>query len=258
MDAAFEGTGAWIFLSHSHKDFDKVRELRNKLEAMGHHPLMFFLKCINDDSEVDDLVRREIEAREWFILCDSDNSRVSRWVRREVDIIRSGQDKVYTVVDLDAPIQSQVEQARALTKRATVFISCAHADQPIANEIAGVLRDHDFGTFNAAEDLTVGSDCQTTIRDQIRGAAEHGFVLVLVSQSSMRSLWVAEEIKTAFSLTHFGTSNYNANVVPVVLDRGAIAEGSPLMKTQWVDFSEGSNKDNTERLIAELKKRKMQ
>jgi hypothetical protein len=39
-------TGAWIFLSHSNKDFEKVREIRNDLEQLGHRPLMFFLKCL--------------------------------------------------------------------------------------------------------------------------------------------------------------------------------------------------------------------
>ena len=45
-----QGNGAWIFMSHSHQDYDKVRALRNELEKQGHHPLMFFLKCLNDDS----------------------------------------------------------------------------------------------------------------------------------------------------------------------------------------------------------------
>jgi len=55
--------GAWIFLFHSHKDFDKVSGVRNVLEGHGHHPLMFFLKCLGDDDEIDGLIRREISAR---------------------------------------------------------------------------------------------------------------------------------------------------------------------------------------------------
>ena len=41
--------GAWIFVSHSHKDIEKVREIRNELERRGHNPLLFFLKCMDDD-----------------------------------------------------------------------------------------------------------------------------------------------------------------------------------------------------------------
>lgn len=42
--------GGWIFLSHSNKDFDKVRCVRNALEEREFRPLMFFLKCVDDDS----------------------------------------------------------------------------------------------------------------------------------------------------------------------------------------------------------------
>lgn len=67
-----EQSGAWIFLSHSNKDFEKVREIRNELEKRGHKPILFYLKCLeNDNAMLPDLLRREIAAREWFILRDS-------------------------------------------------------------------------------------------------------------------------------------------------------------------------------------------
>jgi hypothetical protein len=50
------GEGAWIFLSHSHRDLHEVRHVRDALEAKGHQPLLFFLKCLDDDAEIDDLI----------------------------------------------------------------------------------------------------------------------------------------------------------------------------------------------------------
>ena len=38
----------YVFLSHSHYDFDKVCRLRNLLEAEGFKPLMFFLKAFEN------------------------------------------------------------------------------------------------------------------------------------------------------------------------------------------------------------------
>jgi hypothetical protein len=32
--------GAWIFLSHSHPDIDKMRQIRNALESKGHYPVI--------------------------------------------------------------------------------------------------------------------------------------------------------------------------------------------------------------------------
>jgi hypothetical protein len=92
--------GAWIFLSHSTKDWDEVRRVRNLLEEKGHRPLVFFLKCLTEHSELDDLIRREIDARSWFLLCDSESARQSSWVQAEVAYIKEMQGKYYEEIDL--------------------------------------------------------------------------------------------------------------------------------------------------------------
>ena len=57
----------YIFVSHSHKDINKVRLVRNYLEDRGAEPILFFLKSVTDDNEVEDLIKREIDARLWFL-----------------------------------------------------------------------------------------------------------------------------------------------------------------------------------------------
>jgi len=42
-----------VFLSHSHKDYDKVRMISDILENQQLRPLMFFLKCLEDDKKID-------------------------------------------------------------------------------------------------------------------------------------------------------------------------------------------------------------
>ena len=39
-----------IFLSHSHKDYEKVRKIRDILEMLECEPLIFFLKCLDDQN----------------------------------------------------------------------------------------------------------------------------------------------------------------------------------------------------------------
>ena len=59
----------WVFLSHSSKDYDKVCLVRNELEKYNFRPLMFFLKCLDDDKynkEVENLIFREIDSRSRF------------------------------------------------------------------------------------------------------------------------------------------------------------------------------------------------
>ena len=59
----------YVFISHSHKDIKKVRKIRNMIENSGFEPLYFFLKCLTDDV-VEGLIKREIDARDWFVYVD--------------------------------------------------------------------------------------------------------------------------------------------------------------------------------------------
>ena len=61
MNRPAERQGTWIFVSHSHRDLENVRRVRNQLERRGHIPRRFFLKCLaNDDARLPALIREEI------------------------------------------------------------------------------------------------------------------------------------------------------------------------------------------------------
>ena len=101
----------YVFLSHSHYDFDKVCRLRNLLEAEGFKPLMFFLKAFENpkfEPMLKPILKEEIDKRERFILCRSENSRKSEWVRFEEECVKS-KNIPYEVIDLDADENVQLE-----------------------------------------------------------------------------------------------------------------------------------------------------
>jgi len=100
---------AWIFVSHSTKDLDKVRAVRNAIENIGGEPVLFFLKCLSDQDEIDELIKREIEARNFFLLCDSNNARSSKWVQEEVEHVHSLNRKRIEVINLYADWKKQLE-----------------------------------------------------------------------------------------------------------------------------------------------------
>jgi hypothetical protein len=84
-------SSAWIFVSHSVQNLEEVRRVRNFLEEQGANPILFFLKCVREDDELDSLLKREIEARNFFLLCDSEAARNSRWVHEEVEFVKARQ-----------------------------------------------------------------------------------------------------------------------------------------------------------------------
>ena len=115
------GKNAWVFVSHSNKDFIKIIKLRNKLEEKFYKPLLFFLKCLDDDKEIFELIKREIKARDRFILCDSKNSRHSKWVQREIDYIKS-LNRPYEIIDIESSDKEIDEAIDRFDHRSTVYI----------------------------------------------------------------------------------------------------------------------------------------
>ena len=113
----------WIFLSHSNKDFKKVREIRNYLEEKDCRPLMFYLKCLSNDDEINDLIRREIDCRTRFIICDSENARASKWVQSEINYIKS-KARNFEVLDLfSTTLVSSIPAVYLLYKDENYFVS---------------------------------------------------------------------------------------------------------------------------------------
>ena len=223
---ADSGQGAWIFLSHSNKDFEKVREIRNELEKRGHKPIMFYLKCLeNDNAMLPDLLRREIAAREWFILCDSPNAQASRHVRDEVELIKSMEGKAFEVVDLSKGLQTELHKLIRVTKRATVFISYASADRETADRIRRGLLLHEF-SVRTQEDIGASSQTiQSIITLRIDEAIEHGFALLLLSEASLKSQYCGQEALYALDKA---AASRRSNVVPVVIANfQAIKESLP-------------------------------
>jgi hypothetical protein len=192
--------GAWIFISHSHKDITGVRAIRDELECMGHQPLLFFLKCINDHDELDGLIKREIDARNFFLLCDSEASRSSNWVQREVAYIKSLPNRVVHTVDLGADSSVQVHAIRELSRQATVFMSYARSDWPLVAPIHDALVAAEYRVWQDLPSVESGETVQDQILDGLRKASHNGFVLLFLTNNSLASPWCREEMVAALQL----------------------------------------------------------
>lgn len=136
----------WVFLSHSNKDYEKVRQVRNMLEDQSLRPLMFFLHCLNDDDEIDSLVKREIDSRTRFILCDSENARKSHWVQKEVEYIKS-QNRICETIDLSKSKEEIMSTLRNFINKTRIFISYNRDVFPLAEMVYNRLRLYDFSVY---------------------------------------------------------------------------------------------------------------
>lgn len=136
----------WVFLSHSNKDYEKVRQVRNMLEEQSLRPLMFFLHCLNDDDEIDSLIKREIDCRTRFILCDSENARTSKWVQKEVEYIKS-QNRICETIDLSKSMDEIMATLQDFINKTRIFISYNREEYALAEMVYNRLSLYDFDVY---------------------------------------------------------------------------------------------------------------
>ena len=192
--------GCWIFLSHSSKDIMRVRMIRNAFEKNGQNPLAFHLRCLTTDTEegkreLDNLIKREIEAREWFVFCESDAARASQYVRMEKEYIKKFPNKKIWTIDMtlsDEEIIQRVEEICTLLK---VFVSYRESDcAEIMDLIADELEKKDFDV-RLHETLSAGTSWLAETKRDIKEAATSGFILILITPKYLESVYCQAELR---------------------------------------------------------------
>lgn len=236
----------WIFLSHSNKDYELVRKVRNLLEEQGKRPLMFFLKCLDDDNEVFELVKREIDARSRFILCKSRNTENSDgWVQKEFRYIQE-QNKPYEIIDLENSGSFNDSIVR-LIRRSKVFISYSNQDRDFVRILEKELEKNAFDVWTDYCNLNAGDNFATQVVTAITDAAEKGYVLYIGSRNSMNSEWIKKEIEIAINKEGF--------IIPCMIDKSSRnIPDIKLQNYQWIDASDGTMQEKVQQIVLELKR----
>lgn len=236
----------WVFVSHSTKDFEKVRILRNKMEEIGMRPLLFYLKCLKDKPEVLELLKREIEVRPRFLLCDSPNSRGSEFVDEEVRHIKS-LNRQYVTVDLNDE-SSYDEKIRELKRRSQIFLSYSSQDYDLVRKLTIALQEVGFNVwFNVESNLATGYQKRIMIIDSM----DKGYFIPLISKSYLNCEWCREELKGA---TLYNAELSDQRVIPVCIDEDSLKLCSDLFPLFCDGTEEGIKKLVTEIQQIDLKK----
>ena len=216
----------WVFLSHSNKDYEKVRLVRNMLEEQSLRPLMFFLHCLNDDDEIDSLIKREIDCRTRFILCDSENARKSHWVQKEVEYIKS-QNRICETVDLSKSMDEILQTLQDFINKTRIFISYNREEYPLAEMVYNRLCLYDFAVYmdmlynpNKVYTQYYGETIQ-----EIKRNAETGGYIVSISNDKILSKYSYSRHELIKAIK----DNHNAghavpNIIPFVTQGSIISK----------------------------------
>lgn len=201
-----DNNGGWVFISHSHLDIAIVRKIRNEFEARGFEPLLFYLKCLSDEDEIENLIRREIDEREWFVYVESENSQKSKWVQSERAYIESLRDKKIFTIDLSRDIYPQID---AITRQLQIFVDYLPEDSALGEAITKLLVEKEYLVFHAGQ-YQKGEATKTN------AALYTGFVLFTVTENSCDSPIIREELQK--------TIQERGNFVPVYVDHAEMRD----------------------------------
>jgi hypothetical protein len=214
---------AWIFVSHSSHDIERVREVRNYLEEKGASPLLFHLRALENPDEFWPLIEREIASRNFFLYCESEAASASEWVQREraaVEAIRRERRIRIGEVRVDGD-ELDTEDLDAFLARTRVFPSYAVRDRPLVEPFLDELERAGFQVFRPERDVAPFDSWADVIDGELDRAAEEGWVVAFVSPASVGSEWLKSR----------AAASRGARIVPVMLE--PVRPPAPLDQLQW-------------------------
>lgn len=213
-EKTFVGMGGYVFVSHSHLDIASVRCIRNALEKQGLEPILFYLRSMDNGNPsraelLKQLICDEIDAREFFLYVSSKNAERSQWVQDELTHVRQNAPQKIAVLDLERDGDHVEEWLVNFVRRLRVFLSYSRYDKPLAMRVSDALLARDFRVYDTQRMLSAGDPWDTSVRHSIAEISDAGCVLVLITESSIRSAAVKHELDLAIQM--------NKRVIPTLV-----------------------------------------
>ena len=238
-----------IFISHSTKDIEKVRKIRDLFELINCEPLLFRFNCLDDDNdELEDFIKREIDARNIFLYCRSRNSESSIWVKKELEYIHSTDKKRVYTIDIEDNLESDVleilKKIGEIILKNTVFIIFSDNNKEFGKKLKDQLETrgyvvhirevHDSGIIPMKD---MRADEYVRIHDQLSGYFEtaifpmveevssKGIIITLLDNlheggwNSFMMMKLQKFLDTRPHALLLPVNSYDENEIPKLIDR---------------------------------------
>lgn len=248
--------GCWIFLSHSSQDIMKVREIRNEFEKRGHNPLAFHLRCLNTDTEegekeLDNLIKREIDSREWFVFCESNAAKESKYVQMEKDYIEHHGKAYRWKIDMSLPMYKIIEIIDKICRDLKVFVSYAYVDRFIKEDLIRQLIKKDYEIWTQEdiirEDNYFENGTNQYFFDYSSLISQCGTFLPIITEHYVNSVYCMKEFEMAMS--------NNLKIIPIMV--GDVEVPNMIRQCKCYKIDTALNEGNVDGLIFLLNQAKL-
>jgi hypothetical protein len=234
-----------IFISHSSKDVQIARAVRNLLEDRDHFVGFFgWLQEMTDD-ETRAYLDAEIKEHQWLLLVDTPNAENSKWVQFEIERARHYGKKLYafTVSDLDTTNRAQAEQGLnscvdILSQSLRINITHDASYFTLGRIIESSLQDAGFETSRALTETQADANMSETASFALQGWMTRAIWMPLLPARETRRLHTIANLQTRFNQV---LQNQQAIIIPVITDSEGIEliENLPenLQRNVFTDFA---------------------
>lgn len=255
-----EDNKIYVFLSHSHLDYEKVRIVRDILEREGFRPLLFFLKCLEKEGYEEltkTLIREEIDSRQRFILCNSENANDSDWVKFEVRHIKET-NRPYEIVDLNWSKDKIENTIKTFKQRSTVFLSYPSELWELAEATNKELILNDFRTFYDKKLIMPGDMYEKTVQNEIEKTMNEGYVLVFINEKLTTERFQYREILIALQTNMLLAED---RIIPIwaseTMDLSTLFRANPvvfnaLSRFHGIDVCQMDTQNSAEKIVSNL------
>jgi hypothetical protein len=221
----------WVFISHSSKDYEDVKIVRNYLEESGFSALMFYLKSLEDPKKrrlAQKLINWEIEERNIFVFCQSKFSKSSKWVQDEIAYVKSFPEKIYVEIDMDKLKYekcTQLSKLDSLMKKSTLFFSYSLRDKGLVIKFYEYLKSEGFRIWMDYQQLKPEDNFDKEIDQALLESSKNGHILLFISRDYLASSWCNKEMEIALNLS----INEKASILPIIIDENLHMSEFPIL-----------------------------
>ncbi len=220
-------SNGYFFLSHSSKDIEKVRKIRNLIENENGNPILFYLKCLDGDNpsgkdkeQLKGLISREIMARKKFILCKSkytESPLSSEWIEWEKAEVKKLQkdNKLIQIheVDIEDNDNYLLNVRDIVRKQRKILLVAPYELRDKIVLVKHFLIQRDLQVESIVEEGDVHTDLQYKMGQATKEYIK-GFIQEAASQSGIIVLLNSREIKssTILQMAYTFGLRYNCSI----------------------------------------------